>query len=60
MKTFEAITDREQLEALIHSQDAEDVAIDLIAMENRIPKFLARKIYIKLMKNFPKALKEQE
>ena len=36
---------KEKLKDILTSQEAQDVAIDLIASENRIPKFLAKKLY---------------
>lgn len=36
------------LEGVLQSPDAKDVAIDLIASENRIPRFVAARIYKRL------------
>ena len=44
-KALENASSAERMDQLVHSGDAEDIAVDLIASENRIPKFLARRIY---------------
>jgi len=46
-QSFEKIHSKEQLEELLHSSNGQDVAIDLIASENKIPRFLAKKLYIR-------------
>lgn len=55
MRALELAKSREELERIIHSQDSRQVAIDLIASENKIPKFLARKIYDAAIKRFAQA-----
>ncbi len=45
-KALEMAQSRERLMEILSSQDSQDAAIDLIASENRIPRFLARKIYL--------------
>jgi len=45
MRALEMATSENELKKVLRSADAEEAAIDLIASENRIPKFLARKIY---------------
>jgi len=45
MRTIELASSSDELKRVLLSADTEDVAIDLIASENRIPRFLARKIY---------------
>jgi len=45
MRAFETASSAEELKRVLYSADTEAAAIDLIARENRIPKFLARKIY---------------
>jgi hypothetical protein len=44
-RALETARSKETLEEILKSPDAQDVAIDLIASENHIPKFLAKKIY---------------
>jgi hypothetical protein len=44
-RALEAAQSKEKLEEILKSTEAQDVAIDLIASENHIPKFLAKKIY---------------
>ncbi|HET9664406.1 MAG TPA: hypothetical protein VFP00_09255, partial [Burkholderiales bacterium] len=41
----ELATSKEDLIVALRSPDTRDVAIDLIASENRIPRFLASKVY---------------
>jgi hypothetical protein len=43
-RAIESATSRDNLEAVLKSSDARDVAIDLIATENRIPRFVARRV----------------
>lgn len=55
MRALEAIRTREQLEALIRSPEARETAIDLVARENRLPRFLARWVVALMEKKlFPK------
>ncbi len=51
-RALEMAKSREQLGEILHSQDSQDVAIELIASENRIPKFLAKKVYFWGLKKF--------
>jgi hypothetical protein len=44
-KALEAAQSREKFEGVLRAQESEDVFIDLIAAENKIPKFLAKKLY---------------
>jgi hypothetical protein len=44
-RAIESAGSREQLERALKSPDARDVAIDLIASENHIPRFLASRVY---------------
>lgn len=48
-RSFEKIGAQEQLEELLHSDNASEVAIELIASENKIPRFIAKLIYSKAM-----------
>jgi hypothetical protein len=54
-KTLEMIRCPDELRNLLQSEDSQDVAIDLIASENRIPRFLAKRIYNFLVKRFSEA-----
>jgi hypothetical protein len=44
-RAIELATSKEDLIVALQSPDTRDVAIDLIASENRIPRFLASKVY---------------
>ena len=44
-RAIELATSKEDLMVALQSPDTRDVAIDLIASENRIPRFLASKVY---------------
>ncbi len=52
MQLFENIQNREQLKALIEESETQEAAIDLIASENKLPRFLARRIFNSFMKRF--------
>jgi hypothetical protein len=54
-KALEMIRSPDELRNLLQSEDSQDVAIDLIASENRIPRFLAKRIYNFLVKRFSEA-----
>jgi hypothetical protein len=43
-RALEQAPSRAELRKMLHSGEAEDLAIELIASENRIPKFLARRL----------------
>ena len=60
MKALENITSREKLEELVKSQSTEDIAIDLIASENGIPKFLAKKVYRRFMQSLSDSSDQSE
>ncbi len=49
-RALETAASREKFLEVLRSADSREVAIDLIASENRIPKFLAKKIYALAMK----------
>ncbi len=51
-KALEMIRSADELRNLLQSPDSRDVAIDLIASENRIPRFLAKRIYNSVVKRF--------
>jgi len=42
---LETAQSREKLEEILKSTEAQEAAVDLIASENHIPKFLAKKVY---------------
>jgi hypothetical protein len=44
-RTIERAAPRKELENALRSEDAREVAIDLIASENRIPRFLAARVF---------------
>ena len=44
-RALESAGTRGQLEEVLKSPDAKDVAIDLIAAENHIPRYLASRVY---------------
>jgi hypothetical protein len=44
-RALEQVTSRQDLVAVLKSPEARDVAIELIASENRIPRFLAARVY---------------
>ncbi len=41
---------KEKLKDILTNQEAQEVAVDLIVSENRIPKFLAKKLFIAAIK----------
>lgn len=45
MRAIERVRSREELATTLGSPDAKDVAIDLIATENRVPRFVAAWVY---------------
>jgi len=45
MKLLESCQTTQQKLAVLDSPDTEDVAVDLIASENHVPKFIARRVY---------------
>jgi len=49
-KAIEQIQTHEELIKKLKSDETEDVIIDLIASENRIPKFIAARVYRRLAK----------
>jgi hypothetical protein len=44
-RAIEMAQSKERLKEILNSQEAQDVAIDLIASENRIPRFLVKKLF---------------
>lgn len=49
-KAIETAQSKEKLTEILSSKEAQEVAIDLIASENRIPRFLAKKLFIAAIK----------
>ena len=54
-RALEQATSREELLAQVRSPDTQAVAIDLIASENHIPRFLAARVLKLLVDRFPSA-----
>jgi len=50
-KTIETARSPEELRATLSSVETQDAVIDLIASENRIPRFLAARVYRMLVKH---------
>lgn len=44
-RALETAQSKEKLEEILKSTEAQEAAVDLIASENHIPRFLAKKIY---------------
>ena len=44
-KRLEQVKSKEELKEIINKKESQEAAIDLIASENKIPKFLAKRIY---------------
>jgi hypothetical protein len=59
-KAIELAADGNELKRILQSGDAEEVAIDLIAAENRIPRFLARKVFRYAIRRFAEAQETRE
>jgi hypothetical protein len=51
-RTLEQVRTREQLVALIREPETREAAIDLIARENGLPRFLAKHVYALLERKF--------
>jgi uncharacterized membrane protein len=54
LRALEMAQSGEEFKKVLLSQDSQDVAIRFIASENHIPKFLAKKIYNRVVKGFSK------
>jgi hypothetical protein len=59
-KAIELASDGNELKRIMQSGDAEEIVIDLIATENHIPKFLARRIYRYALRRFAEAQEKRE
>jgi hypothetical protein len=59
-KAIELASDGNELKRILQSGDAEEIVIDLIATENHIPKFLARRIYRYALRRFAEAQEKRE
>ena len=44
-RALEMAQSKEKLKEILSSKEAQDAAVDLIASENRVPKFLAKKLF---------------
>jgi hypothetical protein len=49
-KAIEMAQSKEKLKEILNSKEAQEVAVDLIASKNRIPKFLAKKLFFAAMR----------
>jgi hypothetical protein len=49
-RAIESATSTRELEKALHGPDAKDVAIDLIATDNHIPRFIAAWIYRRVLR----------
>jgi uncharacterized membrane protein len=54
LRALEMAQSREEFKKVLLSSDSQDVAIRLIASENHIPEFLARRIYNRVVKGLSK------
>lgn len=59
-RAIELAADGDELKRILQSGDAEEVAIDVIAAENRIPRFLARKVFRYALRRFAEAQERRE
>lgn len=50
MHTLDHIGSGAELKKMIQSEDSREMAIEIIARENHLPKFIARRLYDKLAK----------
>ena len=50
MKAFEKVRTKEDIKKLVNQADSEETIIDFIARENRVPYFIAKLFYHKLLK----------
>ena len=60
MQAFEKIQSREELEALLRNPETEEAAVDLVAMENKLPRFLARKLVRRIARELENREKSKE
>ena len=58
-RAFEEAQSRGQLAEALRSDDAREVAIELIASENRIPRFLAARVYQLLARGLEEAARRE-
>lgn len=58
-KAIETAQSREKLLEIIRSQQSEDMVIDFIATENRIPRFLARRLYTLFIQRFGEQIEDR-
>ena len=55
LRSLEMVRSKQGLLEILQSPDGQEAAIDQIALENRIPKFLARRIYFWAVKKLSDA-----
>ncbi len=55
MKALERCQSSEELRKMLLSSETEDAAIDLIASENNVPRFIAKRVYGLFVSRFPEA-----
>ena len=51
-KALEAVESEDELKLLVQDPDSKETAIELIASENHMPKFIARRLYNYIVKRF--------
>lgn len=57
LRALERAQSKEKLLDVLQNQDSQDFAIELLASENRIPRFLAKKIYFMALRKLSDAKK---
>lgn len=55
MRAIERMPTQSRIREALRSKEAEDVVVELIASENRIPRFLALKVYHRVLDGLMKA-----
>ncbi len=60
MKVLENCQNREDLRKVLLRSETEDAAIDLIASENNVPRFIAKRVYGLFVSRFPEAQQIKE
>lgn len=53
-KELEKVDSKEKLQEMIKNKKSDDAVIELIASENNIPKFIAKKIYLSFVNKLTK------
>lgn len=49
-RVVERARDREELRTIIEGSETEETAIDIIAAENGVPRFIAKQVYRKVVR----------